>query len=484
MENVKYLHFKSGADEQNENPNIQGSCDDLWKLLLEKTTVNNLDPTTGPLWSLTFFRIEQNFNNNNKNEYACILKIAHSVMDGLSCNTALMQLFSIIEKKVASGDGVDSRVEEEEKSDSNVSILPSKEEFFNYVPAVLPPGLPTDPFTPVPKFLVDRHQDAEAAEIENPPTHVNLTEHEINHGLILTHPKNEVFLSVKDLVSFSSKYDMKSQLLVIGREHLSQVMATCKKNQVKFTSFLDMVTALGLRMIHEKYQKEQEEKQPTVIKTSFMVGMGNFEAGKKAKQQHASDNQLACWAGSAASELSEPLPILAESNLWSDQFWSLAKKKNDALHESLTDVSFDRMPFLGLITDMYSKQLMATPPNQQQAAMNELRKRFSGHYNISNLGIIKSSPSLSSSIRVSQAFTNMKFNREVPAFLFNYTVATVDEQLFLTLFYNSWNVHYTFMNELRENMAKIVGNLIGKSTFSFTDSSTVSAPEETLLTRL
>lgn len=108
MDNVKYLYYNSHS---------ASTCDDLWKLLVEKETTQAMDGEQGLLWRLTFFQIKPHL-------YALILAFDHCIMDGRSSYYALLELCQIIEELAT------SRAKRAPKIVN--TILPAKEDLFKH----------------------------------------------------------------------------------------------------------------------------------------------------------------------------------------------------------------------------------------------------------------------------------------------------------------------------------------------------------------
>ena len=310
FDNVVFLSYNSHSER---------SCEDIWKLLVERETTVPLDGENGLLWRLMFFHIKtinkQGQNNNPPSYlYACTLTFDHSIMDGRSSYSALLNLFAIIEDMYKSS----------YKKQQEYMILPSKEDIYR-----LKRQMPHTPsgalnYLKAPYFL-----DIDNAFLTSYIRLKYLGENEENHGVIYTHDKKP-YISVKELTQISKNNNSKFRTLVIQKNDLNRIIKRCKENGVKLTSFLNMCLVLAIRMLYEKYHYQQQQQQllyktnlptsnyvPPVINYTTNISLREFP---EYIMYDPSKNYVGCYIGLSFTSFPDHFFYYNNPN-WIRDFW-------------------------------------------------------------------------------------------------------------------------------------------------------------------
>lgn len=242
-----YFAFKSPVNSQNEFENIkflkynsnhkqEYGFDEIWKLLVEhETTLYSEDDSL--LWRLTFFNIKH--QGTHKHHYAIIMTYNHCIMDGRSSYNSILQLLAFIEN-------IHTKTYKPEEHTVVTDILPSKEEIFKNRPRMVPEQFLGDIYLKTPAFF-DKLKAQDSAFI---PLKY-LTAEEEDKGMIYNHD-NTPYMSVKSLVEVSKTINSKFRTMVISPKDLTVILALCKANGTKLTSFLNLVIIMALKLVYNK----------------------------------------------------------------------------------------------------------------------------------------------------------------------------------------------------------------------------------------
>lgn len=242
-----YFAFKSAVNSQNEFENIKFlkynsnhqqdyGFDEIWKLLVEhETTLYSEDDSL--LWRLTFFNIKH--QGTHRHHYAIIMTYNHCIMDGRSSYNSILQLLAFIEN-------IHTKNYKPEGRKVVTNILPSKEEIFKNRPRMVPEQFLGDIYLKTPAFF-DKLKAQDSAYI---PLKY-LTAEEEDKGMIYNHD-NTPYMTVKSLVEVSKTINSKFRTMVISPKDLSAILALCKANGTKLTSFLNLVIIMALKLVYNK----------------------------------------------------------------------------------------------------------------------------------------------------------------------------------------------------------------------------------------
>lgn len=228
FENIKFLKYISN----------QQNFDEIWKLLVEhETTLSSEDDSL--LWRLTFFNIKHLSGIfKNSNHYAIIMTYNHCIMDGRSSYNSILQLLAFIE---------DIHTNKREKTNFiKTEILPSKEEIYTNRPKLVTEQYLNDVYLKTPHFL-GKQRAQQTSYIRQK----YLTAEEEETGVIYNHDKTS-YITVKQLVEVSKTINSRFRTLVINQKDLEVILAKCKANGTKLTSFLNMVIILALKLVYNR----------------------------------------------------------------------------------------------------------------------------------------------------------------------------------------------------------------------------------------
>ena len=232
MDNVKYLYYNSHS---------QTTCDDIWKLLVEKETTQAMDGENGLLWRLTFFQIKNKSAQSGSHLYAIILAFDHSIMDGRSSYNSLLELTAIIEELIL--------FNMSRKAKEVNTILPPKEELFKGRHPPIESLFNQRSYIKAPPFIdMDNAYRSSYIKLKY------LSNEEEQRGMIYTHD-GRPYMSVNELVQISQANNSKFRTLVITKNDLSRLLKKCKENGVKITAFINLANALAIRMIYDRFDR-------------------------------------------------------------------------------------------------------------------------------------------------------------------------------------------------------------------------------------
>lgn len=412
-DNIKFLYYDSHSSK---------SCEDLWKLLVEKETTLTLDGENGLLWRLTFFQIKTMTKpgyNSSSHLYAVILTFDHSVMDGRSSYSALLNLFAIIEDMYKTN----------YNKQREHQILPSKEDIYKAKRQTPLQTQVVSNYIKAPHFL-----DIENAIKSSYIRLKYLTPEEESFGIIYTHDKKP-YVTVRELVEISKTNNSKFRTLVIQKNDLARILKKCKDNNVKLTTFINMCLVLAIRMIYEKNQQNYPKESATINFTTN-ISLREFP---EYLMYNPEKNYVGCYIGLSFSTFRERLYFYNNPN-WINEFWRLSKKESDDFHERLAKGEY-----------IHSINL---PPKKKE------HDEFFYHFGNSNLGSLPSSLDDRRMIKIRQAFATGKYSRENFLCWFSNLIATVDNQLCWTVSYNTFFIKQEFINLIIENLTKVIKELI------------------------
>lgn len=310
MDNVEFLYYNSNCSTK--------QCEDIWKLLVERETSLSLDGENGLLWRLTFFQIK-NVSKTEGFSYAVILTFDHSIMDGRSSYTSLLQLFSIIE---------DLYTNSFKKQKEN-SLLPCKEDIYKDRLSDHSKAQTTE-YLKAPDFL-----DIENAHKSSYVRLKYLTPDEEAYGMIYTFD-NKPFLSIKSLIEMSKGNNSKFRTLIVHKAELTKLLKKCKENGVKLTTFLNMSIILALRMIYERFESEYFLQSEPVINYTTNISLREFPEYKNYSSDK--NGSIGCYIGLSLNRFEESFRY--NSPNWVNDFWTKAHRESEVFHEKLDKGEF------------------------------------------------------------------------------------------------------------------------------------------------
>jgi hypothetical protein len=414
VDNVKFLYYKSNSNR---------TCEDVWKLLVERECTLPLDGENGLLWRMSFLEIKNLSKPGNPNYvYAVILAFDHSIMDGRSSYVALLQLFAIIEDLHSST----------YKRQKENPLLPSKEEIFKHKRNDHQPQTPRY-YLQAPKFL-----DMENAIKTTYVPLKYLSHEEESSGVIYTHD-HKPYVTVRELVNISKMSNSKFRTLVIHKTELAAILKKCKEHGVKLTSFLNMCLILALRMMYEKHDKignTNESNEDQLINYSINISLREFPEYQAYNPEK--NSTIGCYIGLSFNSFGTPLR--ASGPNWTGEFWRVAKEESDEFHHKL-----DQGEFINSI---------------HLPAKKREKQEFFYHFGNSNLGVLPSTLKGKKMIRVKQTFATSKYSKENFLCWFSNLIATIDNQMCWTISYNTSTIRQEVINMLIENLTKIIKELM------------------------
>ena len=410
--NVNYLKYKSNSSK---------TCEDIWKLLVEREATLPLDGENGLLWRLTFLEVKNLSKPGHSNfVYAVILAFDHAIMDGRSSYYAVLQLFSIIE------DLYNSNYTRPKEN----PLLPSKEEIFKHKRNDNQPQTPKY-YLKAPKFL-----DMENAIKTTYIPLKYLARDEEERGMIYT-LDNKPFLSIKELVNISKNSNSKFRTLVIHKADLADILRKCKVNGVKLTSFLNISIILALRMMYEKFcEKIRYDDNDQLINYSINISLREFENFQAYNPEK--NSTIGCYIGLSFNSFGDNLRF-GESG-WVKNFWELARRESEEFHRKLDNGEFINSIHL---------------PSKKKE-----KNEFFYHFGNSNLGVLQSAVKGKKMIRVKQTFATSKYSKENFLCWFSNLIATIENQLCWTISYNTGTVRQEVITMFIDNLTKVIKELM------------------------
>lgn len=409
-ENVQFLYYNSNSSKQSE---------DIWKLLVERESKIPLNGENGLLWRLTFFQIKN--LTDSVYLYAVILTFDHCIMDGRSSYTSLLQLFSFIEDLYHN-----TYIPKAENP-----ILPSKEDIYKSRKANAPQVANSFNYSKAPEFL-----DIENAAKSSYIRLKHLTSEEEHYGMIYKYDHTP-YISVRELVDISKENNSKFRTLVVHKPDLSRILAKCKQNGVKLTTFLNMTIALAIKLIYEQFENDYylKEVEP-VINYTTNISLREFPE----YQSFCTDKNgsIGCYIGLSINSLKSKIDLTYPN--WTEDFWYLSNLESQVFHEKLDRGEFVHSIYL---------------PNRKKE-----RDKFFYHFGNSNLGVLPSSISEKRLIRIKQTFATGKYSRENFLCWFSNLIATVEGQLCWTISFNTQFIKQEIISLLVEKMTQIIKELI------------------------
>jgi hypothetical protein len=418
FDNIRFLHYKSN--------NSSSNCEDIWKLLVEHETTMPLDGENGLLWRLKFFEIK-NLSRSEKPLYlyAVILAFDHAIMDGRSSYKVLLQLFSLIEDIYMS----------KFKRPKEEPILPPKEDIFKTKRETVQPQNTPQFYLKAPSFL-----DIENAYKTAYIPLKNLSVEEETRGVIYTH-ENRPYVTVRELIRVSKCGNSKFRTLVINKTDLARLIKKCKENNVKLTSFLNMILVLALRLLYDN-NKEHISDKDQIINYATNISLREFPEFKQYNTDNTNNSTIGCYIGLSFMSFTEQLRFSNSNKDWVNDFWRLTKKESDDFHTKLNKGEFVNSIHL--------------PPIKKE------KDDFFYHFGNSNLGKVDASLKKDevSLIRVQQAFATSKYSRENFLCWFSNLIITVEDQLCWTISYNTYCIRQGVIDMIIENLTKVIRDLI------------------------
>ncbi|RNA39514.1 hypothetical protein BpHYR1_050367 [Brachionus plicatilis] len=423
--NDKYFAYASEETiKSNSNVNLYRyqsnhvtSCDDIWKLLVEREMTLPLNGRNGLLWRLTFFHVKTVAKSDMEEfYYAVILTFDHSIMDGRSSYSSLLQLFSLIENNYSK---IENKIIEK-------PLLPAKEDLFK---PIFNEKFQIDYYSKRPDFLVASNSDAYIRLKK-------LTCEEEAKGVVYSH-ENFPVTTVKELIQISKENNSKFRSLVIQKTDFDRIIQKCKENKVKITMFLNMCLVQAVRLLYEKFDDELNYLiQEPVIHFATNISLREFE--EYTNQSKDKNETIGCYISLAFS--SYDMPMSYGTRNWEHNFWSLCQNETEMFHSRLKNREF-----------IHSIRL----PNKKKNF-----DEFFYHFGNSNLGILDSSISEKKLIRVKQTFATCKFSKENSLCWFTNLMATIDSQLCWTISFNSCFISQEMIGLLIDNLTQIIKQLI------------------------
>lgn len=393
------------------------SCDDIWKMLVEREMTLPLNGKNGLLWRLTFLQIKK-LPKSNSDEffYAVILTFDHSIMDGRSSYSSLLQLFCLIENNYL----------KQANKIIEKPLLPAKEDLFK---PIFNEKLQINYYSKKPHFLVNSKTDAYIRLKK-------LSVEEEDNGVIYSHD-NVLVTTVKELIQISKENNSKFRSLIIQKIDFDKIIKKCKENKVKITMFLNMCLVQAVRLLYEKFDDELNYliNEP-VIHFTTNISLREFEEYGLDSQNK--NDTIGCYVSLDFSTFNKPMNYGTRN--WNHNFWSICKKESDQFHSKLK-----AREFIHSIRLPYGKM-----------DNNE----FFYHFGNSNLGILESCISKNKLIQIKQTFATGKFSKDNFLCWFTNLMATIDDQLCWTISFNSYFISQEMINILIENLAKIIKQLI------------------------
>lgn len=397
--------------------NHETSCDDIWKMLVEREMTLPLNGKNGLLWRLTFLQVKKlSKSNSDEFYYAVILTFDHSIMDGRSSYFSLLQLFSLIENNYLKQ--INSIIEK--------PLFPAKEDLFK---PVFNEKLQINFYSKRPDFLANQNANG----------YIRLKKmsvEEENNGVIYSH-ENYPVITVKELVQISMENNSKFRSLIIQKIDFDKIVKKCKENKVKITMFMNMCLVQAVRLLYEKFDEELNYLiEEPVIHFTTNISLREFdEFGSDSQNKN---DTIGCYVSLDFSTFDKQMNFGTRN--WDHNFWSICKQESDQFHSKLKAREF-----------IHSIRL----PNRKKD-YNE----FFYHFGNSNLGILKSSISMNKLIQIKQTFATGKFSKENFLCWFTNLMATIDDQLCWTISFNSYFISQEVISILIENLTKIIKKLI------------------------
>lgn len=410
FENVKFLHYKS---------NSATTCDEVWKMIVEKETTQGMDGENGLLWRLTFFQLRN--KSTGEFQYAIIIAFDHSIMDGRCSYGSLLELMSIIEGLYT------KNFTRLNRSTEVKEILPPKEELF--ASRHKTPGLNNQlRFIKAPAF-VDLNNSIATTYIKAK----NLSAEEETRGMVYHHDGRQ-YAPVSALIQVSKLNNSKFRTLTISKPDMGKLLAKCRENGCKMTSCLNLVNALAIRMIHEKLENFAQQNIPI----QYVINVSLREMPEyKSYIEYGTYDKIGCYIGLALSSFEDTLSI--KNPGWAADFWNAAKEESADFHKRL-----ERGDFIHPVT---------LPPKRKE------HDEFFYHFGNSNLGVMENSITEKKLIKIRKAFATGKYSRDNFLCWYSNLISTVDGEMCWTISYNTYFIKQELIDMLIENCAKILWQL-------------------------
>ena len=415
MDNVKYLYYDSHSSK---------SCDDIWKLLVEKETTMAMDGENGLLWRLTFFQIKNKIKNETTSQgshlYAIILAFDHCILDGRSSYNALLELISIIEELSTSN--------MQRQAKEIVNILPSKEDLFKNRQQSIETMFNQRFYIKAPEFI-DQDNAFRSTYIKLK----YLTDEEEKFGMIYHHD-NRPYCSIRELVQISRSNNSKFRTLVITKPDLSKLLKKCKEHGVKLTSFINLANALAIRMMYDKFDRSSSHRN-TQINYTTNVSLREYPEYKNYNLENY--ETIGCYIGLSFNSVRDSLKF--QDSTWASDFWRIAKRESADFHERLDKGEYIHPIIL--------------------PAKRKDRDEFFYHFGNSNLGVLDSSVTERKLIKIRQAFATGRYSKENFLCWYSNLIATIDGQLCWTISFNTYFIRQELIDCLIENLTKVIREL-------------------------
>ncbi len=419
--NVKFLYYKPHS--------TLTSCDDIWKLVLEKEQAHIKQNENELLWRLTFLKIKERYVGPNMdrlvNMYAVILTYDHCIMDGRSSYDSLLQLFALIEQIYT---------KTYKKATERKELLPSKEELFINRLKPLEYYLQNRQYLQAPSFINEKDHFSSTYS----PLKTLSIQEELN-GKIYTHD-GKLYSTVNELVEISKNTTSKFRTLTINRADFAKLLKRCKEKNVKLTSFFNVVICLALRMMYEKY--DGTHKYENIVYTTNISLRQYDEYKQMPNSLNKSINgfdDIGCYIGLSIETFNEMLSFTKDKD-WIEKFWEISKAKCDDLHAKLKKSNF----VFPIQLPMKKKE-----PNE-----------FLYHFGNSNLGSLKNSLTDRKYIKVKQVFAAGRVTKDNFLCWFTNLIASVDDRLCWTVSFNSFVIKQEFIDEYISYLTRIINVLI------------------------
>ena len=422
-DNCKYYRLNLGGAHLT-GTEIEEICHEMFA---HEYNIDFIDSKNGPLWRLNFIETTSTNDNEIANElnysYYVIFTAHHSIADARNAHYLFTQLFSII--------------------DNVFSNINAHFEFsYRFEPSIEDRLFNNDPVKLSNINMAEcEHFNGNTCKIIKEFSYFNdqsrLEKVHFNQSIKF----ESVVDDYKNDINFC---DVRKNLVRVHHftlnDEFKSLLRLCKINKTKMTACINMITALATRELYKQFTNDKE----------FLNIHYHLLANLRPFLDPPIDNFImGYWA------VVFGLNFFAECDLndkifWSKTFWEHVKHEANALHERIrNNEHFEAAKFDNILF--------------QQISNEEKFVNGGGvHYALSNLGVMPSSISSESKIKIKKHFFGTSLQENRWSSLIFHGLTTIDDSLCWSITYNS----NLFTTEIIETLVSFIKKIIQHVIFT------------------
>lgn len=413
-EGISHRYFETTYEsnlDTLENVELLLCTKEEWKLLYERELSIPFNSSVGPLWRLKIIKILKESNN-----FAFLLTTHHSISDGKSAYSLVVELCNIIEESFKEGK-------------TKKLLMEYNDELIYKNDPRKPKGIDFST-----KYLIDSSNCFKIPDFIRPSNKTNNHLTRKSSSKVYYRLDGSVFI---DLTNEQHDYNSRIRCFTIDSDTLLKLFRKTKQNNSKLTHTFTLITIVSLLKTFRDFS--DDKSYSTNIKYSIPISLRQFLTPPL--------NDYVCgeWLARFHTLFLTEEKHFDQLYLF-NQFWIDVKSLNDKFYDRLNENEH----FLNLENSMkFFRNLEKgnDPPHMTT-------------FSLSNLGKMPSTFSPDNQYEIYEYYSGISFKRENKFCLTQHGLLTINEKLFWTISFDSSQVREEFIDKLIEQLLKTLEILI------------------------